>query len=93
MRKGTLVNPPSEKGVPTEIELDFVGSIANAATVISSLHSGEKRLVFANSRSNLEELASALRLLGTETYVSHFSLAVNERRRAEQRPSPRPGTA
>lgn len=84
-RTASVVNPVSESvSSAPEIELDFVGSIANAAKIIATLHQGEKRLVFANSRANVEQLASVLRQLGTETFVSHSSLAVGERRRAEQ---------
>ena len=66
-----------------ELELDFVGSVDNAATVISALHRGEKRLVFADSRRTVESLALALREREVETFVSHSSLSIDERRRAE----------
>jgi ATP-dependent helicase Lhr and Lhr-like helicase len=69
---------------PGEIELDYVGSVANAATVISALHRGEKRLVFCDSRQLVEELGAALRAAGVTTFLSHASLSVDERRRAEQ---------
>ncbi len=38
---GAAVTPP-----PGDVELDYVGSVANAATVVAALHRGEKRLVF-----------------------------------------------
>jgi ATP-dependent Lhr-like helicase len=66
-----------------ELMLDHVGNLANAAKVIAGLHSGEKRLVFCDSRSGAESLASELRQLGVTTFVSHASLALDERRRAE----------
>ena len=69
---------------PGEVELDHVGSVANAATVIASLHRGEKRLVFCDSRQLVEELGAALRAKGVTTYLSHASLAADERHRAEQ---------
>ncbi|GAA2591883.1 DEAD/DEAH box helicase [Dactylosporangium fulvum] len=69
---------------PGEIELDYVGSVANAATVIASLHAGEKRLVFCESRQTVEELGALLRAKGVTTFLSHASLSVDERRRAEQ---------
>ena len=40
---------------PGDVELDYVGSVSNAATVIASLHRGEKRLVFCDSRQLVEE--------------------------------------
>ncbi|MCX9191372.1 ATP-dependent helicase [Carbonactinospora thermoautotrophica] len=69
---------------PVDIQLDYVGSVANAATVIAALHRGEKRLVFCDSKRLVEELAAALRARGVTTYLSHASLAMDERRRAEQ---------
>jgi ATP-dependent Lhr-like helicase len=64
--------------------LDYVGSLSNAATVISALHRGEKRLVFCESRQEVEELGQLLRMKGVTTFLSHASLALDERRRSEQ---------
>jgi ATP-dependent Lhr-like helicase len=75
---------PGPSVVTPEVTLDHVGSLANAATVISRLHRGEKRLVFCDSRARVEELAVELRELGVDTFVSHSSLALDERRRAEE---------
>jgi ATP-dependent Lhr-like helicase len=68
---------------PGDVQLDYVGSLENAATVISTLHRGEKRLVFCESRRLVEELGSALRARGVTTFLSHASLSLDERRRAE----------
>ncbi|MCK6458854.1 MAG: DEAD/DEAH box helicase [Planctomycetes bacterium] len=78
-----VVNPPADDPMPPEVLVDHVGSLDNAAVVISRLHRGEKRLVFCDSRSRTEKLASALRGLGVSTFVSHSSLSTDERRRAE----------
>jgi ATP-dependent Lhr-like helicase len=67
-----------------EIEVDYVGNVQNAALVISALHRGEKRLVFCETRRRTEELAQELRARDVTTFVSHSSLSVDERRRAEQ---------
>ncbi|MCM3687699.1 DEAD/DEAH box helicase [Kocuria rosea] len=67
-----------------EVLLDYVGSVANAAKVVTALHRGEKRLVFCESRRVSEQLAFELRALGVETFVSHSSLSAEERRRSEQ---------
>ena len=69
--------------VQPDIQIDYVGSLENAATVISRLHRGEKRLVFCDSRRQVEELGQLLRSHGTRTFVSHSSLGVDERREAE----------
>ncbi|MEU0478535.1 DEAD/DEAH box helicase [Streptosporangium sp. NPDC006013] len=67
-----------------DIELDYVGSVANAARVIAALHAGEKRLVFCDSRRMVEELGETLRGHGVTTFLSHASLSADERRRAEE---------
>jgi ATP-dependent Lhr-like helicase len=78
-----VVNPPAQTG-PAEVTLDHVGSLANAALVISRVHRGEKRLVFVDSRSRAEQLALALHGHDVTTFVSHGSLGIGERRAAEQ---------
>jgi ATP-dependent Lhr-like helicase len=78
-----VMNPPSEHDVEPDVQLDYVGSLPNAALVISRLHRGEKRLVFCDSRARVEELVVELRKRGVETFVSHSSLSHRERRRAE----------
>ncbi|MBI2569076.1 MAG: DEAD/DEAH box helicase [Candidatus Schekmanbacteria bacterium] len=81
--KGTVISPPAEDDTPVDVTLDFVGSIHNAALVISKLHRGEKRLVFCDSRDRVEQLAAELINREVETYVSHGSLGREERHRAE----------
>jgi ATP-dependent Lhr-like helicase len=75
--------PLSSKGPSADVRLDFVGSLANAAIVISRLHRGEKRLVFIDSRARAEKLASQLRQLDVSTFVTHSSLGPEQRRQAE----------
>lgn len=80
----TVVRPPAEDRASVEVTLDFVGSLENAATVISRLHRGEKRLAFCDSRSRVESLAGLLRAVGIQAFVSHSSLSATERRRSEE---------
>ncbi|MEU1594615.1 DEAD/DEAH box helicase [Streptomyces sp. NPDC005708] len=90
-RPGRVIAPDSVQPSPTtgtchpagDIELDYVGSVANAAIVIAALHRGEKRLVFCESRRTVEELGEQLRLRGVTTFLSHASLSLDERRQAE----------
>lgn len=80
-----LARPSAEPAKPVgDVELDYVGSLENAAKVIAALHRGEKRLVFCESRSQVEQLGAALRARGVETFLSHASLSLDERRRSEQ---------
>ena len=97
-RTGVVVAPGTKSGVDTvgtarsvegsaggaDIELDYVGSTANAAKVIAVLHRGEKRLVFCDSKQLVEELGAKLRELGVTTYLIHASLSLDERHRAER---------
>ena len=78
-----VINPPAEGAAAVDVQVDYVGSIAKAAIVISRLHRGEKRLVCCDSRSRVEALAAELRSLGVRTFVSHSSLGVEQRRDAE----------
>ena len=77
---------PESKALPveTDVSLDYVGNLENAVTLIARLYRGEKRLVFCDSRSRVEELSAALRNAGVNTFVSHSSLSVDERRQAEE---------
>lgn len=85
---GTSSGPTQATGItarPTgEIELDYVGSLSNAAKVIATLHRGEKRLVFCDSRRQVEELGAALRARDVTSFLSHASLSADERTRSEQ---------
>lgn len=76
--------PAVRNPAPPDITLDYVGTVSNAAKVIASLHHGEKRLVFVDSRRLAEELGAALRSHGVNTFLSHSSLSAAERRRAEE---------
>ncbi|WP_410869982.1 DEAD/DEAH box helicase [Nocardia sp. A7] len=83
-RPRAVVEPkPQQSAAQPEVEVDYVGSIPNAARVIAALHRGEKRLVFVDSRRRAEELGAALLEAGVETYLSHSSLSAAERRRSE----------
>lgn len=79
-----VVSQPVAAAVSGEVTLDYVGSLANAALVISRLHRGEKRLAFVDSRARSEQLALALRKHEVTAFVSHGSLGAGERRAAEQ---------
>lgn len=80
-----VVNPDALPGqiVEPEVTVDHVGTVDNAAQVIAAMHRGEKRLVFAESRSRVEDIAAGLREREVRTFVSHSSLSVDERRQAE----------
>lgn len=67
-----------------DVMVDYVGNLQNAATVIARMHTGEKRLVFIDSRGKAEEIAHALREMKIDTFVTHGSLSREQRLRSEQ---------
>ena len=81
-RPGRVIGPnrPPADG---DVTVDYVASVPNAVTVLSRIHRGERRLVFADSRARVEEVAAGLRAAGVRTFVSHASLSTDERRQAE----------
>ena len=83
--KRAVFRPPPEESavVNADVQLDYVGSLHNAALVISRLHRGEKRLVFIDSRARAEQLGMELRQLGVTAFVTHSSLSQEQRCQAE----------
>jgi ATP-dependent Lhr-like helicase len=77
------IAPPASAAPAADVAIDFVGSLENAATVISRLHRGEKRLVFCESRARAEAIGTELDRLGVTTFVTHSSLSASERHAAE----------
>ncbi len=77
-----VVGSPSVS-TDADVTIDFVGSLANAVTVIARLYRGSKRLVFCDSRSRAEQLTSALRGQEVRVFLSHASLSHSERKLAE----------
>jgi ATP-dependent Lhr-like helicase len=71
-------------GSEVDLTVDWVASDDNAAKVIASLHHGEKRLVFADSRARVESIGAALRGKGKTVFVSHSSLSRHDRFQAER---------
>jgi ATP-dependent Lhr-like helicase len=83
MRREGRVGGASIPTTSGDVTADHVGSISNAVTLIARLHRGERRLVFADSRTRVEEIAAGLRAAGVRTFASHASLSLDERRQAE----------
>lgn len=79
-----VVCPESMASHNADVKVDYVGSIINAAIVISRLHRGEKRLVFVDSRAKAEDLGAELRKRGVRTFVTHSSLSREQRAQAER---------
>ena len=75
---------PDPASVAPELQIDFVGSLENAATVIARLHRGEKRLVFVDSRARAEKLGHLLQSADVQCFVTHSSLSASQRHDAER---------
>lgn len=82
-RPRSVVRPPIPPSDP-ELRLDFVQSLENAAHVITRLYAGEKRLVFADSRREVEQVGNYLVDHGIQAFVAHGSLSASQRRDAEE---------
>ena len=82
-RSGEIVHPRGAQD-ESELSLDWVGNIDNAAHVVANLHPGRKRLVFVDSRRKVERLGKRLNEIGTDTYLVHGSLAASERQLSER---------
>ena len=83
LEKQLYVPEPTREN-PPDVQVDYVGSLPNAALVISRLHRGEKRLVFVDSRSKAEKLGKDLRDRDVTTFVTHSSLSQDQRKTAEE---------
>lgn len=79
---GAGISPAAGPGAP-EIRVDRLESFDQVATLLSKLYVGEKRLVFVDSRRNVEILGHALEQRGVKTFLSHSSLSASERARSE----------
>ncbi len=81
--KKSVAYPPPSEAAPAVVQIDYVGSLENAATVISRLHRGEKRLVFLDSRAGTKN-GLMLKSYGVNAFVTHSSLSQEERHRTEK---------
>jgi len=81
--RGGRVIGASRPTTDGDVTADYVGSLGNAFTVLARVFRGERRLVFAESRSRVEQITEGLRAAGIRTFASHASLSADERRAAE----------
>jgi ATP-dependent helicase Lhr and Lhr-like helicase len=81
--RGGRVVGASQPSTDGEVTADYVGSLRNSITVLARVFRGERRLVFAESRSRVERITEGCRAAGIRTFASHASLSADERRAAE----------
>lgn len=83
-RPGQIVNPPP---VPNrkEIRIYWRESVSAMAQAASQVAMGHKSLLFCQSRALAESMAAQLQQTGTEIFIHHSSVALEERSLAEAR--------
>jgi len=82
-RPPTVVNPAGPRRNPM-FRFEVARDPLAAAQHIRDLGRGEKRLVFVESRSRAEQLASALQQVGVRAWVHHSSVGRARRQDAEE---------
>lgn len=83
-REGTVVDPPKQ---PTQrrISIALPGSITDIARAGAELARGKKSLFFCQTRSLTEAVSDRMRGQGTDVFVHHSSVSLEERQLAEER--------
>lgn len=83
-RPGVVVDPPAEPK-PSHISIALPGSVAGIARAGAERARGKKSLFFCQARATAEAVAERMRGQGTEVYVHHSSVSLEERQLAEER--------
>jgi ATP-dependent Lhr-like helicase len=83
-REGVVVDPPKVAG-KRQITIALEETIAGIAKAAAAGVRERKSLFFCQSRSLTESVADRMRTQGTEVFVHHSSVALEERRAAEER--------
>ena len=83
-REGCVVDPPKQPS-PKDLKIHLRETLGEIATEASQKAAGQKSLFFCESRSLAEEIAERLRNRGTDVFVHHSSVSLEERNAAEER--------
>jgi ATP-dependent Lhr-like helicase len=83
-REGVVVDPPK---VPSkrELRVSLHEGVAAVASEAAAHAAGKKSLFFCQSRALTEAVADRMRGRGTDVFVHHSSVSLEERRAAEER--------
>ncbi|QDE82494.1 DEAD/DEAH box helicase [Myxococcus xanthus] len=83
-RGGVVVDPPKQ---PTQRRLSVAlpGTVTDIARAGAGLARGKKSLLFCQTRSLSEHVSERMRGQGTDVFVHHSSVSLEERRLAEER--------
>ncbi len=83
-RSGVVVDPPKPPS-QRRLLVSMPGSIADVARAGARAAAGKKSLFFCQTRSMSEAVAERMRGQGTDVFVHHSSVSLEERRLAEER--------
>ena len=83
-RSGCVVDPPKQPS-GKDISVHLRETLGAIATEASQTAAGKKSLFFCESRSLAEEIAERLSSRGTDVFVHHSSVSLEERNAAEAR--------
>lgn len=83
-REGRVVSPPRQPS-KRELQVGLYESSQELAQQASAKAAGKKSLFFCQSRSLTESVAERMRGRGTDVFVHHSSVSLEERRAAENK--------
>ena len=83
-REGVVIDPPKQPR-PREVRVHLDGSLTELAVRAAERARGKKSLFFCQSRAMTELVADRMRGRGTDVFVHHSSVSLEERRLAEER--------
>jgi ATP-dependent Lhr-like helicase len=83
-REGVVVDPPKVPG-RRDLLVSLHDSVAAVASDAAARAAGKKSLFFCQSRALTETVADRMRGRGTDVFVHHSSVSLEERRAAEDR--------
>lgn len=83
-REGVVVDPPKNPA-KRDLHIGLYESIAALASEAATRAAGKKSLFFCQSRSSTETVAERMRGRDIDVFVHHSSVALEERRAAEER--------
>ncbi len=83
-REGLVIDPPHERRT-REIAVHLDATMHDVAVRAAARAEGKKSLFFCESRAGSEDVADQMRGRGTEVFVHHSSVSLEERRLAEDR--------
>lgn len=83
-REGVIIDPPKPKA-SRDLHVGLYTSVGDLSQQASGRAAGKKSLFFCQSRALTETVADRMRGTGIDVFVHHSSVALDERRAAEER--------